>query len=117
MQTPPSAPQAPSHSVPTFDKKDIDDNKVLACLSYVGILFLIPLLAAKQSKFAMEHAKQGLVMFIAGIIGSFIFWFPIIGWALALAFFIVDLIAFIKCLMGEFWEVPLIGQYRSKFKL
>jgi uncharacterized membrane protein len=80
-------------------------------------LFLIPLLAAKQSKYAQEHAKQGLVMFIAGIIGTFIFWFPIIGWALCLAFFIVDLVAFIKCLMGEFWEVPLIGQYRKKFKI
>lgn len=115
MQTP-SSPSV-SHSAPTFDKKDVDDNKLIACLSYIGILFLIPLLAGKTSKFAQEHAKQGLIMFIAGVIGSFIFWFPIIGWALALAFFIVDIVAFVKCLMGEFWEIPLIGSYRKKINI
>lgn len=114
MQTPPSPP---SQAAPTFDKKDVEDNKFVACLSYIGILFLIPLLVSKNSKFAQEHAKQGLIMFIAGIIGSFIFWFPIIGWALALAFFLVDVIAFIECLMGEFWEVPVIGQYRKKINI
>lgn len=103
--------------VPSFDKKDIEDNKFLACLSYVSILFLIPLLAKKDSKFCQEHAKQGFVVFIAGIIGSFIFWFPVIGWLIGLVFFVLVLMAFVKCLMGEFWEVPVIGALRSKINL
>ena len=32
-----------------YDPKDIEDNKVLALFSYIGLLFLIPLLAAKDS--------------------------------------------------------------------
>lgn len=115
----PSQPAVPTTQGPkmTFDPKDVEENKFIACLSYVGILFLVPLLAAKTSKYAQEHAKQGLVMFLAGIVGSFIFWFPVIGWALALAFLIVDILALVKCLTGEFWEIPVIGQYRSKFKI
>ena len=109
----------PLHStvVPSFDKKDVEDNKIIACLSYVGILFLIPLLAKKESKFSQEHAKQGLILFIVWIIGSFIFWFPLIGWLLGLALLVVDVIAFIKCLMGEFWEVPVLGALRKKINL
>lgn len=103
--------------MPSFDKKDIEDNKVIAALSYVGILCLIPLLAKKDSKFSQEHGKQGLVMLIVWIIGSFVFWIPLIGWALLLAVFIADLFAFIKCLQGEFWEIPVVGPLRKKINL
>lgn len=100
-----------------FDTKDVSDNKVIAALSYIGILVLIPLLAKKDSRFAQEHAKQGLVMLIAGVIGSFVFWIPLIGWALALAFLIADIVALIRCLGGEFWEIPVLGSLRNKFNL
>lgn len=116
-----SETNAPATSVkPSFDAKDIEDNKVVAALAY--ILFFIPLLAAKDSKFGKEHAKQGLVLLIAAIIimiaGSII---PIIGWFLigplgTLAVAIVAIIAIIKTLQGEFWEIPMIGKYRHNFK-
>lgn len=104
-----------------FDQKDVDENKLIAALSYLGILCLIPLLAKKDSKYAQEHGKQGLVLFIAEIVGSIVAMIPILGWMLApfigLFFFVVAVIALIKCLMGEFWEVPLIGKYRHQFKI
>jgi uncharacterized membrane protein len=103
--------------VQAFDKKDIDDNKVIAALSYVWILFLVPLLAKKESKFCQEHAKQGLVLFITWIVGSFVFWFPLIGWLLGLALLVMNIIALIKALSGEFWEIPVIGPLRKKFNL
>ncbi len=104
----------------TFDPKDVQDNKVIAALAY--IVFFIPLLAAKDSKFAKEHAKQGLVLLIVAIIvmilGSVI---PIIGWFLigplgSIAVAIIALIAIIKTLQGEFWEIPWVGKYRHSFK-
>lgn len=51
-----------------FDSKDITDNKVMAVLAYIGILFLIPLLAAPNSRFARFHANQGLVLFLAEVV-------------------------------------------------
>lgn len=51
-----------------FDEADIAANKVMAVLSYLGPLFLIPLLAAKNSKFARYHCNQGIILFIADVI-------------------------------------------------
>lgn len=42
-----------------FDPRDIQNNKVMAILAYFGILVLIPIFAAKESKFARFHANQG----------------------------------------------------------
>lgn len=103
--------------IPKFDTKDIDDNKLMAALSYVGVLCLIPLLGMKNSRFAQENAKQGLLLFLVWIAGSLVFWFPLFGWLAAIAVFVVNVIAFLKCLQGEFWEIPLLGQYRSKINL
>ncbi len=103
--TPAPAPApAPEHK-PTFDPKDIADNKVVAALSYLWILFLVPLLAKKDSPFAQFHAKQGLIICVAGFILSMI---PVIGWLLNIVLFVVVIMALIKTLSGEAWEIPLV---------
>lgn len=102
---------------PVSDEKDIEDNKVIAALSYLGILVLIPLLAKKESKFAQFHAKQGLVFLGIFILGMFVFWIPLIGWILWLAAVIFDLIAFIQALMGKYWKVPIVGDLAKKINL
>lgn len=48
-----------------YDQNDISQNKVYAILSYISLLFLVPLLGAPNSKFARFHANQGIVLFIA----------------------------------------------------
>ncbi len=103
--------------LPHFDPKDVEDHKIMAALSYVGVLCLVPLLFMKNSRYAQEHAKQGLLLFIVWIVGMFVFWFPLIGQLAALALLIVDIVALVKCLQGEFWEIPVIGQYRKKVNL
>lgn len=47
--------------------EDAEKNKVFGILAYIGILFLVPLLAAKDSPFAKYHANQGLVLFLAAV--------------------------------------------------
>lgn len=51
----------------TTDEADIKQNKVYAILAYIGILVLIPFFAAKNSKFARYHTKQGLLLVIPSI--------------------------------------------------
>ena len=64
--------------------QDIEQNKVMAILAYLGILVLIPLFAAKESKFARFHTNQGLILCICGIILYFIFRVLLaISWKLA----------------------------------
>lgn len=52
----------------TMDTNDIESNKLMGVLAYLSILVLIPIFAAKNSKFAKFHANQGLIVCIAGVI-------------------------------------------------
>lgn len=116
-QTHSSSSEAPKMAKMHFDPKDVEENKLIAAIAYLWILCFVPLLLKKDSKFAYEHGKQGLVMFIVGLVGMFVFWIPLIGWLLWLAVVILNIVAIIKALQGEFWEIPLFGQLRNKFNL
>ena len=97
------------------DPSDVEQNKAMGIIAY--ILFFIPLLAAKESKFAMYHANQGLTLFLASVIinvaGSII---PIIGWIIIipfgnLAILILAVLGIIKAAGGKTEPLPLIGKY------
>ncbi len=47
--------------------EDAEKNKFMGILAYLGILCLVPILAAKDSPFAKYHANQGLVLFIGWV--------------------------------------------------
>lgn len=114
-------PPAEAKPVMNFDQKDVDENKLIAALSYLGLLCLIPLLAKKDSKFAQEHGKQGLVLVIAWVVIWVVGVIPILGWIVgffgSIILLIVNLIALGKTLMGGFWEIPVLGKYRHQFKI
>jgi uncharacterized membrane protein len=93
--------------------QDILDNKVMAALSYIWILFLIPLLLKRDSKFCQFHAKQGLILFVF----SFITWFPVIGWLIALAIIVASVMGVVKTLAGESWRIPLVYGLSEKINL
>ena len=97
--------------------KDIEENKTVAALSYIWVLCLVPLLTKKKSKFAQFHAKQGLILFIAEIVGIFIFWIPVIGWALGIALLVVSIMGVLKTLNGEWWKIPYVYDWSKKFNL
>lgn len=56
---------------PSFSQADISQHRPLAILGYFGLLFLIPLLAAKHSPYAQHHAKQaGNLCILSAIAGG-----------------------------------------------
>ena len=106
-----------------FDPADVNQNKGLACLSYVSILVLIPLFVAKDSAYAKFHVNQGLPLAIAGVamgILQKILWFiPVIRWIsgsliglLGLAIFVLSVIGLINALTGKAKELPLTGKIK-----
>jgi uncharacterized membrane protein len=96
-----------------------DEKDMTAIFSYLGILLLIPLLAAKDNAFDQYHAKQGLVLFIAEIITVMIAWIPIIGWIgapiLWIIWFVLAIIGIMNVVKGKKEPLPLIGKFASKF--
>ncbi len=55
-----------------FDRNDIESNKVMAVLAYLGLLVLVPLFAARESKYARFHTNQGLVLAITEFAWTFV---------------------------------------------
>lgn len=92
---------------------DARRNRTVAALSYVFLLFLIPL-GKKSSPFCQFHAKQGIVLFLAWIPASFLSWIPLVGWLAWLSLLIIDVMAIVKTLNGEMWELPLLGKYAKQ---
>ena len=110
-----------------FDKADIDQNKGMAILAYFGPLVLIPILAAKNSKFARYHSNQGLVLLIAaviygiayGILSTIIY---AISWRLgfivsiiglvSILFSVLAIIGIINAVNGRAKELPVIGKFK-----
>ena len=96
-----------------IEDPDIEKNKTIAALSYIWILFLIPLLSKKNSKFSQFHAKQGLILFLL----SFFSWYPVFGWLVRLAIIIISVIGILKCLEGAWWKAPYIYKLSKKINL
>jgi len=102
--------------------KDVEENKVWAAIGYLGILCLIPLLAKKDSPFAQYHAKQGLALFIAGLIIGFASALPIIGWFIiapigGLLTLILFIIGLLNALGGKMVPLPVIGKMAANLKI
>jgi uncharacterized membrane protein len=104
-----------------YTAQDIEENKVIAALSYLGLLVLVPLLAKKDSPFCQFHAKQGLVLLVAWVIIGAVSIIPILGWIIGILgsifLFACFIIGILNALTGEIKELPLIGQYSSLFNL
>lgn len=94
------------------DPADVNENKWIGVLAY--ILFFLPLLAAKQSRFAMYHANQGLVLLIFSLGANIVLGIiPIIGWILLpianLATLVLVIMGIIQAANGHLKPLPLIG--------
>ena len=112
----------PNHAS-EYDPKDIQDNKVFAILAYIGILVLVPIFGAKNSRFARFHANNGLVLmiieaityFVLGILSSI----PIVGlifgvliWLSSIFFTVIIIIGIINAARGQANELPIIGKIK-----
>ncbi len=97
----------------TFTAAEIEDGKVFAGIGYLGILFLIPLLAKKENNFCKAHAKQGLVLFVA--------WIPVlipfVGWLWGVFCLVCMIIGLINAFSGKYTKLPLLGGIAEKIKM
>ena len=110
-----------------YDPADVEKNKAKGVLAYLSWLVLIPIFAAKDSRFARFHANQGLVLFIASAIFGVARWILseillAISWRLyfvtiiislfGLVFLALAIIGIVNAATGKAKELPVIGQIR-----
>lgn len=99
-----------------YPADDIAKNKVMAVLSYIGLLVLVPLFLAKESPFARYHTNQGLLLLIFHVIGSACGVIPFVGALIAavanILWLVMLVIGILNAIKGEAKELPIIGKYR-----
>ncbi len=113
--------------------KEIEEGKMYAAIGYISILFLVPLLAAKDNAFARFHAKQGIVLTTVAIVAVVVLLIlmvmfslvPVLGWAICVILYLVvmavcigwsvlAIMGLVKALRGEYWKMPLFGGLAEK---
>lgn len=107
-----------------YEVRDIEENKLYAFCSYIFLLFLVPMLAAPNSKFARFHANQGIVAFVISVAVAVISWLvsliPLLGGILSwivgtlgtLTTVSLMVLGIINAATGRAKELPLVGNIR-----
>lgn len=94
------------------DPQDVAANKIVAMVSWIGILFWLPMVSCPASPFAKHCSSQGLLLLIASIASTVIHWIPIIGfvaYALDLAILAMTVIGMLAAYNGDAYEIPVVG--------
>ncbi|MBQ0014297.1 MAG: hypothetical protein KBS82_03125 [Oscillospiraceae bacterium] len=110
-----------------FEKEDIEKNSAYAVLGYFGILVLIPIIFAPNSKYARFHANQAVILFImntvyllvaAGVIALLALAGKVAAIIAGLIFALLSLVIFVmwakglsNAASGRAKKLPLIGEY------
>jgi len=118
-------------AVASITEAEIQDGKTMAILAY--IFFIIPLLAARDKKYAMYHTEQAIMLWIAFIVIYIAIWIltfivgqisssiaciiSILGIIPWLAYLVLWIMGIINAAGGKLKELPIIGSYGAKLNL
>lgn len=119
-----------------YDPNDIANNKGMAVMAYLGLLWLIPFFMRKESKYVQYHCRQGITLvlfeiaysvlsailtaiiktphYIYGIYyGSYTpGWLTTILWLISIPLFIIAIIGILNAVNGRAKELPIIGKFK-----
>lgn len=100
---------------------DTNNNKVMAVLCYLWILWLVPLLTdAKNDPFVKFHINQGIILTIFSVAVWVLSWIPVLGgiisWIGGVALLVLSIIGIINAINMEEKPVPVIGTLFTVYK-
>ncbi len=101
-----------------LEEQEIRDGKFFAIISYVCFLCIITLILKKDNKFALYHAKQGLVLFVMEVAAFILSIIPILGWLVGIVgyaiFLLVSLWVIMQAALGLYSRIPVIADISEK---
>lgn len=114
----------PDHTA-EFDPTEINNNKVICVISYLWILFFLPLVCCPDSRYGKFHANQALILLLTSValgivttIFSFMGFIPFIGILFNLLSALVSLcdlglllFGMINTGLGKSKELPIVGRF------
>ncbi len=86
---------------------------VMAALSYLSVLCFVPLLMDRDDEFVYFHAKQGLVIWMVGVLALFVLHVPMIGkWvfgSVSMVVVVFSILGLVSVLFQRAWKLPLVS--------
>jgi len=104
-----------------YTKEDIENNKVLSLFSYISFLFIIPLIACSNSKYAKFHVNQGIMLCITNVVFEAIlkalkvlelsFAYDIADAIVNIGLTVFMVIGIVNAVTGKAKKLPVIGNF------
>ncbi len=89
--------------------------RIMALMSYLGVLCLVPLVLNRKEEFVRFHARQGLILWMWEVLAIFSLFIPVIGHAFfTISFFVCgmcSLMGILQVLANKSWKFPVIGNW------
>lgn len=97
-------------------QKTISDNeRLLAALSYVWVLFVIPFVFGHNKPFVYRHAKNGMFLFVFELILFVVGWVPLLGWIVGfigwLFVFVTAVVGIGHAMGGQDYDLPFLSKF------
>jgi len=100
------------------EEQEIKEGKFFAIISYVCFLCIITLILKKDNKFALFHAKQGLVLFVMEVAAFILSIIPLLGWLIGIfgyaLFLLVSLWGIMQSALGIYSRIPVVADMSDK---
>lgn len=119
-----------SESAQAGGSRPSDRSRWVAAASYLAVVCFFSLWRSKDDPFIRYHARQGFLLLLAEcvalvlalIMEATIGKLRLVGLLVIILFQLVaglgaltvSVVGFIKALFGEYWHLPLLGDYREK---
>lgn len=104
----------PKNAWKTGNAVNVDTDRLLGLLCYLGPLLFIPYGLKKDSSFIKFHANQGLVLFILSVLCSVVSNIIVFGWLVSAVLWVYCLVSFLKgisnVLHGRMKPLPFLGE-------
>ncbi|HPT39816.1 MAG TPA: hypothetical protein PL125_06460 [Candidatus Omnitrophota bacterium] len=103
------------------EEQEVRDGKFFAIISYVSFLCIITLILKKDNKFALCHAKQGLVLFVMEVAAFILSIIPLLGWLIGVfgyaIFLLISLWGIMQAALGIYSRIPVVTDISEKIIL
>lgn len=103
------------------EEQEIVEGKFFAVISYISFLCVITLILKKSNKFALYHARQGLVLFVMEVAAFILSIIPLLGWLIGIfgyaLFLLVSVWGIIQAGLGVYCRIPVLSEIAEKIVL
>ncbi|MBF0610889.1 MAG: hypothetical protein G8345_08140 [Magnetococcales bacterium] len=93
-------------------------SKVMAAMSYLGILSLVPLVMNRNDEYVRFHARQGVILWMWEVLAIYTLLLPAFGKMFfkfsSFLCVVLSIVGLVAVLLGRAWKFPLIGDWAEK---